>query len=288
MVDLNQIIFLLFFSVPLMALGQGKGTNEAERKKIWETIKTLNRAWINKRTDEFKNCFHPQMISIQPEIAERLVGGESCIESWTDFSMKTEVISFEEKDPLIQIYGDTAVVTYYYNLQFEFQGKIKTVLGRDMTTLVKENGKWLIVADHFSPFPKNADRPADIKAIEKLRETDLKASKIGDTDTLLSLMSDDIVLIYPDREPLKGIGEMRKSMEAYRKELENIEIIQYSIVFEELLFAGDYAFEWGSYHHKYKIKNTKDELEEKGKLMRILRREADGYWKVIRSIWNKK
>lgn len=276
MVNLNQIIFILFFSMPLLALRRGKGANEAEQKQIWDVIKSLNQAWIDKKTDEFKNYFHPQMISIQPEIAERLAGGETCIESWTDFSRKTEVISFEEKDPLIQIYGDTAIVTYYYNLQFESQGKKKTVSGRDMTTLVKENGKWLIVADHFSPYPQKTDRSVDIKAIEKLRETDLRSSRIGDTETLLSLMSDDIVLIYPDREPLKGIGEMKKSMEAYRKELENIEIIQYSIVFDELQFAGDYAFEWGSYHHKYKIKNTKDELEEKGKLMRILRHEADG------------
>lgn len=126
----------------------------------------------------------------------------------------------------------------------------------------------------------------DIAVIEKLRKTDIEASLKGDTEILLSLMTDDIILIYPDQPPAKGIENIRKRMEAYKKELENITIKQYSITFDELVIEGGLAYEWGSFHHKYFLKDENREIEEKGRLMRILRKQPDGSWKVARSIWN--
>jgi ankyrin repeat protein/ketosteroid isomerase-like protein/L-ascorbate metabolism protein UlaG (beta-lactamase superfamily) len=126
----------------------------------------------------------------------------------------------------------------------------------------------------------------DVSTIEMLRKKDMEASLKGDTDTLLSLMTDDIILIYPDQPPMRGIDNIRKKMQSYKKELENIEIKQYNITFDELVIEGSLAYEWGSFHHIYFLKDKGREIEEKGRLMRILRKQPDGSWKVARSIWN--
>jgi len=49
--------------------------------------------------------------------------------------------------------GDTAVVTYYFEGEFEIAGQRVTLGGRDMFVFVRENGRWWAVADQFSPYP---------------------------------------------------------------------------------------------------------------------------------------
>jgi len=79
-----------------------------------------------------------------------------------------------------------------------------------------------------------------------------------------------------------------QAMETYREQLKNITFTQYLIDFKEVTIIGDHAYEWGDYHHKYFIKdNPGQELEQKGRLMRILRRLPDGQWKAARAIWTE-
>ena len=50
--------------------------------------------------------------------------------------------------------GTSAVVTYCIDMAFIYNGKEASFKGRDLFFLVKENGKWLIAANEFSPFPE--------------------------------------------------------------------------------------------------------------------------------------
>jgi ankyrin repeat protein/ketosteroid isomerase-like protein/L-ascorbate metabolism protein UlaG (beta-lactamase superfamily) len=138
----------------------------------------------------------------------------------------------------------------------------------------------------FGEMKEEQEKQDDKSKIEELRRKDIEASLIGDTETLLSLMTDDIILIYPDQPPARGIKVIRDKMQSYKKELENITITQYSYTMDELVIEGGLAYEWGSFYNKYYLKNEGKELEEKGRMMRILRKQPDGSWKVARSIWN--
>ena len=128
----------------------------------------------------------------------------------------------------------------------------------------------------------------DMEKIEELHQTDMKASKANDLDTLLGLWTEDGVMIRAEGEPVIGKKAMTEAMESYREELKNITITQYIIDFKEVKIIGDHAYEWGEFHHKYFTKdNPGKELEETGRLMRILRRLPDGQWKVARAIWTE-
>jgi len=58
--------------------------------------------------------------------------------------------------PKIQLYSDgkLAVVTCYYDMSYEMSGKTINTGGRDIFILINEYGKWWVVADQFSPYPK--------------------------------------------------------------------------------------------------------------------------------------
>ena len=74
----------------------------------------------------------------------------------------------------------------------------------------------------------------DREKIEELHQTDMKASKANDLDTLLGLWTDDGVMIRSEGEPVIGKKAIIQAMESYREQLKNITITQYIIDFKEV------------------------------------------------------
>jgi len=126
------------------------------QKKIWEMIQEMNRKWtVENNADELKNYFHKNMVAITPTEMKRVEGGENCVAGWKNFTKKANIHFWEESEPKVQVHGEGkfAVVTYYFDMSFDMMGKTIKMKGRDMFSLVNENGKWLVVADQFSQFP---------------------------------------------------------------------------------------------------------------------------------------
>ncbi|TFH60376.1 MAG: DUF4440 domain-containing protein [Candidatus Zixiibacteriota bacterium] len=125
------------------------------KQEIWQTLQSLNRAWTTGKCDELKDYFHENMVAITPVDRQRREGRQACIDGWAQFVAGTTKIHYwKELDPQIQIYGDTAIATYYYDMLFDMGGKTIASAGRDMLVFVKEEGKWWAVADQFSSYPQ--------------------------------------------------------------------------------------------------------------------------------------
>ncbi|UCE07639.1 MAG: SgcJ/EcaC family oxidoreductase, partial [bacterium] len=123
--------------------------------------------------------------------------------------------------------------------------------------------------------------------IEKLHETDMAAAKIHDINTLITLMTDDCILLPPGQEPIRGRDAIWKFMQEQLPENQKYEITEYVQDFEEVKIIGDWAYEWATFHGTYHLKSGGPDLREKSRLFRILRRQTDGSWKVARSIWHE-
>lgn len=132
-------------------------TEDEIKKEVWETVQALNKLWaVDGKVDGLNNYFHSDMVAITPTDRERLEGKDKCIGGWEAFLEVAKVNYMKEIDPKIQLYcgGMTAVVTYYYDMSVEMGGRTVELGGRDMFVLVNEDGKWLVVADQFSPYPQ--------------------------------------------------------------------------------------------------------------------------------------
>ena len=124
-----------------------------DQDEVWREVQALNLAWVRGDVDDLANWFHPNMVAITPSDHDRLLGQEACIESWRRFANAAKIESFMEIDPKVQIFGTTAVVTYYYDISCELDGTPRRLTGRDMFVLVKEDERWWVVANSFSEFP---------------------------------------------------------------------------------------------------------------------------------------
>ena len=131
--------------------------NQTEAE-IWSTIQKMNKCWTCGDPSELEKLldyFHEEMVAITATDKYRLEGKEACFNGWKGFAENTKIHFWKESDPKIQIYGDAAVVTYYFDMSFDMAGQTINMGGRDMFTLIKENGKWLVVADQFSQYPQS-------------------------------------------------------------------------------------------------------------------------------------
>jgi uncharacterized protein (TIGR02246 family) len=132
----------------------------------------------------------------------------------------------------------------------------------------------------------NRENIDDLLKIQQFHETDKKASMTHDYKTLLSLWTDDGVLISPDGPAIQGKKAIVKQMEKYREAGKNYKVTEYEHKFEEIKIIDDWAFEWGNYRGTTEVIDTGERTTETGKLMRILKRQPDGHWKCARAIWN--
>ena len=74
------------------------------------------------------------------------------------------------------------------------------------------------------PSGHKSSNDEDIAAIEKLHETDMAAAKIHDINTLITLMTDDCILLPPGQEPIRGREAIWKFMQEPLLENQKYEI----------------------------------------------------------------
>ncbi len=122
--------------------------------------------------------------------------------------------------------------------------------------------------------------------IEELHRKDVIASKAGDVATLGSLWTEDGVALPPNHAPVIGIKAIREWLNQNRLDTTKLELTEYVLDFREIRVFGDTAFEWARSRVTVHPKGNAKDIHASGNLMRILKRESDGSWKVARAIWN--
>lgn len=130
----------------------------------------------------------------------------------------------------------------------------------------------------------NLEKPM-LKAIEELHIKDKQASMNSDMETLVSLFTDDGIAIPAQGDIIEGKEALRNMLKQNFELHQEYVITEYTQDFKEIKILGQYAYEWGTYSGKYRSKDDGKEITGSGKLMRILKLQADGSWKVHRTIW---
>ncbi len=128
--------------------------DQATKDEVLAFIKAMNETWTKGDGSGLAGYFHPRMVAITATDQDILYGRDACLKSWQGFAQSARIERWEELEPDVRIYGDTAIVTYYYDMSFDMEGERYDMGGRDMFVLVKENGRWWAVADQYSGYPE--------------------------------------------------------------------------------------------------------------------------------------
>lgn len=126
----------------------------------------------------------------------------------------------------------------------------------------------------------------DLLAIKELRQKDIEAAQVGDVDTLATLWTDDAVALPPNRKPVTGIDAIREWLNENRLDTAKVQITDYVFDFQEVRVVDDHAYEWARIRISSRYDGASSSTQTSGSLLRVLRRQEDGSWKVARAAWN--
>ena len=115
----------------------------------------------------------------------------------------------------------------------------------------------------------------DETTIRALVDKWMAASRIGDVEAVLALMTDDVLFMVPGREPFgkREFAEQSRGMKDVR--------IEGTSEIQELEILGDRA--WLRNHIDLRIVPPNGEpIHRTGYTLTILRKEADGHWRLMR------
>ena len=115
----------------------------------------------------------------------------------------------------------------------------------------------------------------DERAIREVVATWLEASRRGDTATVLSLMTDDVVFLVPGQKPFG-----KEAFAAASKSMTGMKIDGTSNI-EEIQIVGDWAY-LRTHLAMTMTSPSHAPVRRSGYTLTIMRKEPDGRWRLAR------
>jgi len=116
----------------------------------------------------------------------------------------------------------------------------------------------------------------DEQEIRQLIATWLSASNAGDTNKVLSLMSEDVVFLMPGQPPMRG----RSAFVAGQSGLKPFNVEATSEI-QEIKVFGDWAYTWSQLTVVVTPKEGGSSIKRSGNTLSILQKQA-GAWVIVR------
>jgi len=165
--------------------------------------------------------------------------------------------------------------------------------------LERRKGKWVLVAAEDlvaaagerpvgaglfpASSPASAASSPAVTEIDRTRDEYAASWKAGDTARISGLYTDDAIVMYPDQPPVVGRAAISEYFKGFFTEFEALD---FQLASSEIVVAGDFAYDRGTYRWKAKPKKGGPPVDDDGKYLVILRRESDGRWRVARDMDN--
>ena len=118
----------------------------------------------------------------------------------------------------------------------------------------------------------------DERAIRELVQTWMTATKAGDIQTVLSLMTDDVVFMTPGNEPF---GKEAFAAAAERMK-DALQVLEGTNEIREIQLLGDWAYLRNYIEITMTMPDSPTPVRRSGYTLSILRKESDGRWRIAR------
>jgi ketosteroid isomerase-like protein len=119
--------------------------DQSKRQGAAAAMREINRAWLEGRVQELAPLVHPEIVMVFPGFSGREQGRERFLAGFDDFGHNVTIHEFREFDHQIDVAGETAVVTFRYEMVYERSGERYHSTGRDLWVLEKQGPGWLAV-----------------------------------------------------------------------------------------------------------------------------------------------
>ncbi len=131
--------------------------------------------------------------------------------------------------------------------------------------------------------PAAAAIERDKGAIDKTRNAYVSAWRAANAEDITRLYADDALVLYPNKPAVAGRAAILAYFQSFFAEFAQAD---FELTSAEIEVAGSWALDRGTYRWKGLPRAGGDPVEDHGKYLVILQRQADGSWKIARDMDN--
>jgi len=102
------------------------------------------------RIDDLLAHFDPDVVGFSSTQHARVAGPQGMRKTFQYYLHATNRIHYKIERPQVNVYGDTAVATFYWTVELGAGSPRHIVKGRGSHVFVQKDGRWQIVHEHFS------------------------------------------------------------------------------------------------------------------------------------------
>jgi ketosteroid isomerase-like protein len=108
-------------------------------------VQTINRVWLNGQVEALAAMVDPDIVMVFPDFSGRSHGREQFLAGFRDFRENAKVHEFHDYDYQSDLVGNTAVVTFRYDMVYERSGERYRASGRDLWVFRGQDDGWIAV-----------------------------------------------------------------------------------------------------------------------------------------------
>jgi ketosteroid isomerase-like protein len=129
-----------------------QSTFSGMEQDIWQTIEAFNRAFAANNPEQYFTFIDADIVVLTPGNPYRV---EGIVDDRAEFEFGikegySRVSYFQEMQPHIRVYGETAVVTYFTRGRYGTGEKARTAFYKETNVLIRRATGWKIVHIHVS------------------------------------------------------------------------------------------------------------------------------------------
>ncbi len=113
--------------------------------EVRDVIAAINRAWLSGRVSDMVPYLHKDIVMKFPRFAGTVAGRDKLIAGFEEFCTNARVIEYTESDHQIEIIGNSAVVSFRFDMLYERPKYRERSQGRDLWVFQCEAGGWVAV-----------------------------------------------------------------------------------------------------------------------------------------------
>ena len=129
--------------------------SQTTRAAVFAAMQRINRTWLDRRPEDLVPLLHPDMTLVFPGFAGRAEGREAIVAGFADFCGSATVHEYREADHQVDVIGDSAVVSFAFEMVYERSGTRNRATGRDLWVFVLQGGEWVAICARCSTSPSN-------------------------------------------------------------------------------------------------------------------------------------
>lgn len=124
---------------------------------------------------------------------------------------------------------------------------------------------------------------ASTTAVDSASNRLISALRSDSRDSLLALMTDDVVLMPPNEPVLRGKAAVS---DWYGKFIGMMRTTGLTVTNREVLIGGDYASEIATFEWGLVSREGGPAITDRGSYIQVWQRQPDGRWLFSREVWN--